>query len=191
MKSIIDKNIKKGLYLITEDGKVWSNWKSNFLIPKKDKDGYLELGLQCENGERKMFRIATLVLLTFIGLPSKDILDPTVNHIDSNISNNYYKNLEWMERGENSSIRIHKGKGIENHEAILTEKEVRDICNLLMETNLSYKEIADIFHVEKSTVSNIKRKKNWTNITSQYDLKSCRKVYRDMDGRFVSYNPLI
>lgn len=71
MKSIIDKNIKKGLYLITEDGKVWSNWKSNFLIPKKDKDGYLELGLQCENGERKMFRIATLVLLTFIGLPSK------------------------------------------------------------------------------------------------------------------------
>jgi len=50
-----------------------------------------------------------LVAIFFIGPPPVDLKDPTVNHIDGNITNNHFTNLEWMERGKNSSIRLNKG----------------------------------------------------------------------------------
>lgn len=140
-KPLIYKDIKNNMYFINEYGEIYSSYVNRKLKPSYDKDGYLRISLSCNDGKRREFRLATLVLVTFVGLPPKDMIDPTVNHIDSNILNNHYSNLEWMERGENSSIRIKKGTGIENHEAILTDKEVIQICNLLLNTELSYTDI--------------------------------------------------
>jgi predicted XRE-type DNA-binding protein len=95
--------------------------------------------------------------------------DPTVDHIDGNITNNHYKNLRWLERGENSSCRVNKGQGELNHEAVLTEQQVHKICKLLQEGNMSLHQIGQLFGVSKSTISNIKRKKNWTHIVNQYN----------------------
>ena len=180
--------VKEGLYEIYENGKIWSNYKNNFLNFKQDKDGYLEITLSGgTRNKHKTYKVHTLVALHFIGNPPKTIVDPTVNHIDNNKHNNLYTNLEWMERSKNSSIRSKKGIGSTNHEAILTELQVEEICNLLINTNLSIQEIANKYSVHKTTISHIQRKTNWTHITKNYDF-SCRTTIRDADGRFKTLN---
>ena len=183
------KNVKENLYLINEAGQVWSNYKKDFLKPTKDKNDYLQIGLS--NGSREKgktyVRIATLVAYHFIGKPPANLIDPTVNHIDGNILNNHYLNLEWMERAENSSIRKNRGEGIQNHEAKLEEKQVYEICFLLTQTNFFYQEIANKFKVNQTTISNIKNKKTWKSISKNFDF-SCRKTIRGADGKFHSIN---
>ena len=68
-----------------------------------------------------------------------------------------------------------------------TDEQVEEICNLLINTELSYQEIGNMFSVEKSTINNIKNHKNWKYITSKYDF-SCREVIRDELGRFRQIN---
>ena len=167
---IVIKGVKSGLYEVYEDGRIWSNYKNGFLIPKEDKDGYLEIMLSGgSRNKRKYVRVHTVVAKHFIGEPPIDMTDPTVNHIDNNPKNNIYSNLEWTERGTNSSIRKNKGAGEQNHEAVLTEDQVVAICDMLINSDFTLQKIADVFKVSKSTINNIKRKKNWKYITEQYN----------------------
>ena len=186
-------NILPDLYSINEYGDIRNNQSNKILHPKKDKDGYLAVTL-CVNEiisgrihKRKSFRISQLVARSYIGEPPADMVDPTVDHIDGNIDNNYFTNLQWLERSKNSSIRKNKGVGSQNHEAVLYESQVYEICNLLLHTELSLQEIANKYSVEKSTISNIKRHKTWTYITNMYDF-SCRGMCRDIDGKFKTLN---
>lgn len=186
-------NILNGFYRINERGDIISKKSGKILKPKINEDGYLVISLcvnEIEHGKthkRKMFGIAQLVARTYIGNPPDDMEDPTVDHIDGNRCNNHFTNLRWLERGVNSSIRKNKGDGSQNHEAKLTEVQVEEICNLLVNTNLSLRQIANRFNVEKSTVNNIKQRKNWKNITTKYDF-SCRTMIRDVDGKFKAVN---
>lgn len=159
---IVDK------YLINEYGDIYSNYYHKQLIPKRDKDGYLSILLCTKNGKRKGFRIATLVMLVFNGNPPKGMKDATVDHIDGNILNNHYTNLRWLERSDNSKLKHTSYKGENNPSCILTEKEVVEICELLVQGK-SLKLIANLYGVDKSTISNIKRHKNWCYITSKYN----------------------
>ena len=188
MVPICYKNVKEGLYLIDEYGNIYSNYKKDYLTPTKDKDGYLKIKLSGGSRENKCYvRIATLVAWSFIGAPPTTIKDPTINHKDGNILNNHYSNLEWVERSKNSSIRFNKGQGKLNHEAKLTEEQVHEICNLLINTNISYQEICDKYNIAKSTISSIKNQKSWINITKQYDF-SCRQTIRNEKGQFENIN---
>lgn len=192
MRSINYKNIKHNAYEIDENGNVWSNLTQKFLRACKDKDGYLKVRLRTNDNKASVLRIATLVLYTYGGPPPDNIIDPTVNHIDSNILNNNISNLEWLGRGENSSIRNNKGSGSKNHEAILSENDVIDICNMIKNTNMSYGEIAHLKGVTLSTISKISAGKNWITVSSQYDdLSGYRKRVRGIDGRFHSINPYL
>lgn len=186
------KNIKENMYGINEYGEIWSNYKKSLIIPTEDADGYLHCSLSTTANKKICVRISTLVIVTFCGYPSKYLKDPTVNHIDSNKKNNHISNLEWMERGKNSSIRKNKGQGILNHEAKLTEEQVEEVCVYIVNTNMSFGDIAKIVGVHSSTINNIVRGENWKSITNKYgDLKKYRKHYRGKDGRFCSYNPFI
>lgn len=186
-------NILSEFYSINEYGDIISKKSNKILKPNKDKDGYLRLSLctnEIINGKthnRKSFRISQLVAKTYIGEPPDYIEDPTVDHIDGNIYNNHFTNLRWLERRVNSSIRENKGIGSQNHEAKLTDEQVEEICKLLIDTNLSFKQIADKFNVDKSTINNIKQHKKWKHISSKYDF-SCRVIIRDINGRFKSVN---
>ena len=186
-------NILYDFYRINEYGDIISKKSNKILSPVKDKDGYLKIALctnETVNGKehnRKTFRIAQLVAKSYHGEPPIHMIDPTVDHIDGDINNNHFTNLRWLERGDNSSIRKNKGVGAQNHEAKLTDGQVEEICNLLIETDLSFQQIANMFNVDKSTINNIKQHKNWKHITTKYDF-SCRMIIRDVDGKFKSIN---
>ena len=169
LKDLKYKDVKP-LYKIDENGNIYSKYKNNYLKPRKDKDGYLEVNLRGEN-KTIYARVSILVAYNFIGKPPEIMKDPTVDHIDGNKTNNYYLNLRWLERAENSSIRKTKGKtlGELNHESKLKEEQVILICELLLKNNMTLQEIANMFNVHKTTISNISRKKNWKHITDKYD----------------------
>ena len=171
-KLIKHNNIKPLSYLIYNDGRVYSLLSHRFLTLKPDKDGYLTVNLRTANNTQYKYRVATIVIFHFVGCPPKGMVDATVNHKDGNCKNNYFKNLQWLERGKNSSRRKNKGVGSQNHEAILNETQVAEICSLLMDASLSLQQIANKYNVRKSTISNIKRKKNWTNVSARYDFSS-------------------
>lgn len=175
------KNVKP-LYLIDEYGNVYSKYKKGYLKPKKDKDGYLSLSLAGID-KTVYVRVATLVAYNFIGKPPKNMKDPTIDHIDNNIVNNYFKNLRWMERGMNSSVRANKGVGEKNFEAKLTNQNLIEICELLVENKLTLKEIGEKYNVSKYTISNIKRKVNWKHITNKYVFPKVN-IIRAKNGRF-------
>ena len=165
-------DVKKNMYYISEDGKIYSTFLNDFLKPRHDKNEYLELGLSTgQSKQRKFWKVHQLVAKVYLGNPPEYMKDPTVDHINGNIFDNNYRNLRWMERGINSSIRRNKGVGEQNHEAKLTEEQVIEICEMLIQNKKSLKEIADLYGVEKSTISNIKRKKSWRHLTKCYNFK--------------------
>ena len=168
-KPINIDDIKPNTYYISQYGDIYSKITNKILKQKCDKDGYLELALRTIDNKGRSYKVHRLVAFAYIGKPPLNLKDPTINHIDNNIKNNHYSNLEWMERGTNSSIRKNKGKGELNHESILTENDVIKICELIVNGKYTLKQIGEMFNVSKYTISNIKRKVNWKHISQKYD----------------------
>lgn len=107
------KEIFNGRYLLGEDGKVISNVcrKTNrkgqhevcwFL----DKDGYKRIALFVEQGKRKKIHVHRLVATYYVENPNNK---PIVNHMDGDITNNHYTNLEWVTASENTIHAIKIG----------------------------------------------------------------------------------
>lgn len=89
----------EGLYAVTSCGKVWSYRRKKFLKPKKEKSGYLRVGLS-KDGKKKWFFLHRLVAEAYI--PNPDGLE-TVNHVNENKEHNYVNNLEWMTCRDNKT----------------------------------------------------------------------------------------
>ena len=190
MIPLVYKQVKPDLYFIEENGQIYSKAKKGYITPKYDKDGYLQVLLQKNEGGRNnrvCYRVATLVIYSFIGPPPKNLKDPTINHIDGDKTNNNYTNLEWIERSTNSKIRFITAKEEHNGTAKLSSSEVHLICQLLADTDLTTQEIGNKLNVSKNTINNILSGKNWTSISSQYDF-SFRKITRDENGRYKVIN---
>lgn len=186
MKELYYPEVKSNLYQIDEYGNIYSNYLKDFMNPSKDKDGYLKITLRGKEKPTITVRVAKLVAYNYLSFP-KELKDPTINHKDGNILNNHFSNLEWLERSKNASIRFHKGEGQSNSQSKLTEKEVIEICELLLTTQLTCQEIANIYSVTLSTIYNISKKKTWKSITNNYDF-SCRLKIKDNSGKFMLIN---
>jgi hypothetical protein len=92
-----------------------------------------------------------------------------VNHKDGNKKNNHYKNLEWCSNSENLKHAYNtglKGKkiGEQNHKSKLKEKDIKDICNMLVYKRMSCKDIGKIYNVDNSVINDIKNKITWTHL---------------------------
>lgn len=174
MVNPIYKNITYHNYLIDNSGHIWSKKHKKFLSPYPTKDGYLQVRL-FENKQGTMIRIASLVAYTFIGQSPGDMKKPTVDHKDGNRQNNYFTNLRWIEHGENAATRLNKknsgGKGEKNIKARLTEKQVKEICQLIGLKTISLAKIANKYNVGKSTIANIAQRQTWAFISKDYPLR--------------------
>lgn len=144
--------------------------RKNGLIrkPHITHDGYLRLKLCFGSEGCKMFTVHRLVALTFI--PNDDPINKlTVNHKDTDKLINYYDNLEWMTRRENTQLSYGNGRGVgENHNmAKHKEKDIVKVCKLLTKTN-NRQDIAKSTGVSESVIRDIHAGHTWTHISSEY-----------------------
>lgn len=81
-------------YLISNYGRVYSLNCNRIIYHKVDKWGYTNFKLH-KNGKVKYISGQRLVAFAFVSKSNPEY--NTVNHIDENPKNNYYKNLEWCD----------------------------------------------------------------------------------------------
>jgi hypothetical protein len=87
-------------YAVNEVGEVFSlkYGKVKKLKLGKTKDGYLHIGLWC-NDKPKIYKVHRLITEAFIPNPDNK---PRVNHLDGDKTNNKVENLEWCTVSENT-----------------------------------------------------------------------------------------
>jgi hypothetical protein len=167
------------LYKIDEYGVVLSfgmvKCKNNHFKSKKEKILSQEMGLGrnkkpnywrvtiWKDGKKWKPGVHQLVALAFLGPVPNGF---TVNHIDGNKLNNFYKNLEYSSRSENQKHAY--ALGLQKHQygsdrplAKLNDKEVLEIIN----SELTTKQIACKFSISLSLVYMIKAGTRWKHIT--------------------------
>lgn len=159
-------------YMIDEQGKIWSPYRGGkYLSPAPTAKGYYRIVLQTTEG-RKTFQLHRLVLATFS--PIDNMEDFEVNHKDGDKSNNSLDNLEWCQGSYNVRHSLDTGlkipaRGTQVSGNKLSEKQVLEICQLLIENNLSLSEIGERYGVSKYCIFDIKRKKSWAWLTKDYN----------------------
>ena len=85
-------------YAATEDGRIYSYRKKDFLKPWLSAKGYLSVELY-KNGRGKKFLVHRLIAETFLDNPNEL---PQVNHIDEDKTNNCVSNLEYCDNKYNN-----------------------------------------------------------------------------------------
>ena len=154
-------------YMISSKGRVFSYNTKKFLKPQNNGYGYLFVILW-KNGITKAHKIHRLVALAFIPNPENK---RTVNHKDSDRTNNYVKNLEWATHSENSQHGYDNGlqkppclKGSKHGRAKLSEKEVLEIRRLHATGNYTQTALGKIFDVGKAVIGKIVNRKLWKHV---------------------------
>jgi len=118
--------------------------------------GYFRVALR-KNNKPHFKSIHRLVAEYFIPNPENK---PQVNHKDGDKSNNHKDNLEWCTYRENINHAIDNGLssvGERNGNSKLTKDQVLEI----RDSRLTYKELAELYGVHKSTINRIKNNKGW------------------------------
>lgn len=133
----------------------------NFL----NSQGYPRVDLHV-NGRRYSRQVHQLVALTFIG-PCPH--GKEINHIDSNRDNPNLLNLEYVTRSENTLHAYRNGRGPDNKGSKsgmskLKEEQVLKIRELYRSTDLTTRQLARIFNVHQSNISDIIRRNTWRHI---------------------------
>lgn len=158
-------------YSVSPEGYLYSHNRKRKLKGGIDKYGYIRFTICNEEG-RGYFTLHRLVALAFV--PNSDpIGKPTVNHIDGNKLNNHYSNFEWMDNSE-QQIHAHQlglskvRKGSSCNFASINEEVAHAICKMIVAGSRNF-EIVKELNVGRSTVSHIKNRNRWTDISSQYN----------------------
>lgn len=103
-----------GLYLVSDDGKVFSVRSNKLIKQQKSNKGYYRVEFNI-NGEVKKESVHRLVAEAFIPNPNNY---PIVNHKDENPSNNHADNLEWCTHEYNSNYGNCQAKKVANRDHI-------------------------------------------------------------------------
>lgn len=157
----IDRMIEyKGKY-----GSFLKKHKAQIRKATPDDDGYPRVSLTDKNKIEIHHRVHRLVAEHFISNP-KNL--PEVNHIDSNKLNNCVDNLEWCTHLNNVLHAIENNNhpipyGTNHGMSKLVETDI-PIIRQMLKDKCTLMEIAEVFHVHFSTISNIKRGKIWTHV---------------------------
>ena len=162
----------EGLYQVSDKGRVrsldryieYSNgklvfYKSKIIKQREDKHGRMVLRLY-KNKNRKNYFVHSLVALAFIGERPKDYV---VAHCDGNNKNNDLSNLRYDTVRENSIDMYRHGYKVTVGK--LSIEDVVRIRELYKTGDYTQVDIAKMYNVRDSTISNIVRRErfNWLN----------------------------
>lgn len=152
--------------MIRKDGKKYT-LKSQIMKQFVSKNGYCIVPFKRDINAKKT--VHRLVMEAFCPVENMENLD--VNHIDGNKENNKLSNLEWCTKNENMSHAREIGlwkpenrKGEKHPMHTLTEKEVKEIKKLLLSKKYKQYEIAEMYNVSGTTISEIKTGRKWKHI---------------------------
>ena len=179
-KKITYPEVRKDMYLISENGDVMNAITLKVLSPYEDKDGYLKVGLCCNiQNKIKTIFIHRLVAHEFVPNPNNH---PVVDHLDGKKKHNHYTNLEWVTIRENTIraelLGLRNVQGEYNGNSSRTEEEVRSICEkyeqgwsvrdvfkwLLKDDSAKTSEHLGLYEF----LRRIKTKESWEYIVSEY-----------------------
>lgn len=173
-------------YFATEDGLIFSNKTGELkALTQRVQWSYKAVALVL-NGKGTKRHVHRLVALAFLDNPENK---PWVNHKDGNKFNNHVDNLEWSTRQENIDHAWETGLSVppigeENGRSILSEKEVIEIYNALLEGS-DGPSLAALYGVEKSTINNIKRRKLWLHVTKDLPIIHLKSKKESLDRSVV------
>jgi len=157
------------LYMVSNHGRVKNIQTDLVLKPSLNKSGHIRIGIRNKKGSPVSHFVHRLVAKAFLPIiKGKDI----INHIDGIPDNNVVTNLEWCTYKENAIHAIDTGlsKIGENHTGVLlTNEEVKQICELLMDLSNSISEISKMFSVSSGVVYKIYAKNSWKSISKDFN----------------------
>lgn len=115
------------LFLVSEEGRVWSVRSHRELTQRVGSSGYLEVSTTVKPRVSKTYRVHRLVALAF--LPNPDDL-PLIHHVDNDKTNCHASNLVWSTWKQNAILAGQAGSmtratGEDHPDAKLTEPTVR------------------------------------------------------------------
>ena len=147
--------------------RIWANGRPAALSPCSHKSGYLKVTLR-RNPDQFTALVHRLVASAFIG-PIDPLMQ--VNHRNGDKTDNRLSNLELVTNGENLRHRVdvlgqrplHPGTGSKHHQAKLTEPDVLELRRLYA-AGMDPKELAERFHIVRTTVYPIVSRKTWKHI---------------------------
>ncbi len=173
-------------YSVSSDGVVWSNvtgkpikeqiTKSSATTKRGARYHRVELH---KNGKGKKFFVHRLVALAFI--PNQNPEANSVNHKNGNKSDNSVDNLEWVTHRQNVDHAVETGlqlKGEDVGTSIYEEQMIHKACQMIKRGDLSLQDIADETGLNYYTVSDLKNKRSWKHICSQYDYDTAKRLPR-------------
>lgn len=173
-------NVKEGYYQISDQGRVFSNVRNNFLQPTPTWNGYYRVCLRLNDGTCRYYLIHRIMMIEFNFINNYDSMQ--VNHFDGNKSNNNIWNLEWNTASQNITHAFKTGlksqyKGEDCSCSTITNSQAENIASLLLEQKYTHKQIADIIGCSKSVVSDIATGSTWKDIYNKYNLNDIKKKF--------------
>lgn len=102
-------------YLASKDGRVFSTISRKFLSPGKDKNGYLQCMVKCDDGKTHMRKIHRLIALAHLPpVEGKNVID----HINGIVSDNRVENLRWCTTKENRGFPLARKRNSESQKRL-------------------------------------------------------------------------
>lgn len=157
------------LYLIYDDGKVWSIKRKRFLKYEINSAGYARVALYKNDKIVHRF-VHRLVAEAFIDNPSSL---PQVNHKDENKLNNHVDNLEWVSAVENTNY----GTGLQRRvcQQINNPKRSRSVSQYDSDFNLI------------CTFPSLMEAERQTGFANTNICQACKETYRTVGGYYWRY----
>lgn len=193
----------KPIYKISNYGRVKNRYSNIILKQFVDKGGYYKVSLSTDEGNTRYMFVHRLVGLHFI--PNDDpIHKTTINHINFDKSDQYYKNLEWMSMGDNVRYSFSHGRhtpkiGEEVPNNRYSTEQIETVCRLLSK-GLSNKDIFEMTGVPSNITTFIKKGKLWKHVAKKYKItpppkhKKFEHLYQDIDdliGQGYQFNDIV